>query len=280
MHWYKKNIGDYNRKAGKLSLLQHGVYNVLIDSCYDREKFPTMNEAIDWTWASTEAEIEALQFVLGKFFKCVNGVYVQQHIFEDLQRYKGVCMANSVTATNREKKKRSVAGRARTGTKRSKKSTSRAKNTTKREHTVHESSPKPVTSNQEPVTSNHILKNLQKEELLKKDFWDDSFAVFNCWLEAAGYELGPDGEPLAHDVEFTRHESLAVMTLLDANCPMHIVMEIIRGEVEDANRTNLKQPTLGEICTKTINEQCNNDFKSGFESMIQELIYNFAPLTE
>jgi uncharacterized protein YdaU (DUF1376 family) len=73
MHYYKRNLGDYAKKAGKLSMLQHGAYTVLIDACYDREQFPTMEEAIDWAWASTAQEVEAVEFVLRKFFKLVNG---------------------------------------------------------------------------------------------------------------------------------------------------------------------------------------------------------------
>ena len=41
MHYYEKKIGDYHRKAGRLNILQHGVYNLLMDACYDREAFPT-----------------------------------------------------------------------------------------------------------------------------------------------------------------------------------------------------------------------------------------------
>ena len=35
--------------------------------CYDRESFPTRDEAIDWVWASTSEEIEAVEFVLRRF---------------------------------------------------------------------------------------------------------------------------------------------------------------------------------------------------------------------
>jgi len=60
MHYYKRNLGDYAKKAGRLSMLQHGSYTLLIDACYDRETFPTLEEAIEWTWASTQEEIDAL----------------------------------------------------------------------------------------------------------------------------------------------------------------------------------------------------------------------------
>lgn len=96
MHYYERNIGDYHRKAGRLNILQHGVYNLLIDSCYDRERFPTLDEAIDWVWAESEEEIEAVKFVLKKFFKLNDqGLYIQGHIEEDLIKYKSHLLKQS-----------------------------------------------------------------------------------------------------------------------------------------------------------------------------------------
>ena len=80
MHWYKRNIGDYYKKAGRLSMQQHGAYTLLIDACYDREQFPTMDQAIEWVWASTEDEVQAVKFVLTRFFVEVDGVFVQSRI--------------------------------------------------------------------------------------------------------------------------------------------------------------------------------------------------------
>lgn len=88
MHYYKRNIGDYHRKAGRLNILQHGVYNLLIDACYDRESFPTRQEAIDWVWAESDEEIAAVDYVLKKFFTLDDdGRYIQSHIQEDLEEY-------------------------------------------------------------------------------------------------------------------------------------------------------------------------------------------------
>ena len=88
MHYYKRNLGDYAKKAGRLSMLQHGSYTLLIDACYDREQFPTLEEAIEWTWASTTEEIEAVTFVLRKFFELTDGVYVQKRIQEEVAEYR------------------------------------------------------------------------------------------------------------------------------------------------------------------------------------------------
>jgi uncharacterized phage protein (TIGR02220 family) len=132
MHYYKRNIGDYHKKAGRLSMLQHGAYNLLIDSCYDREKFPTLEEAIEWTWASTTEEIEAVEFVLKRFFVLNGDVYEQDRILEEVEKYQSKSETNKRIAREREANRR--------------------KESTKRAQGVDEAPPnqEPRTKNQEP----------------------------------------------------------------------------------------------------------------------------------
>ena len=134
MYYYKKNIGDYHKKAGRLSMLQHGAYTLLIDSCYDREVFPSLDDAISWTWASSTGEIEAVEFVLKRFFTLEDGVYTQKHIKEDLEKYHKNSEINKRIALDREAKRR--------------------ENSTKRTQPVDEATPnqEPRTINQEPLT--------------------------------------------------------------------------------------------------------------------------------
>jgi uncharacterized protein YdaU (DUF1376 family) len=134
MHYYKRNLGDYAKKAGRLSMLQHGAYTLLIDACYDREQFPTRDEAIDWTWASSTAEIEAVDFVLSKFFTLEDGRYVQKRIQEEVAAYHETSETNKRIAAEREAKRREAL--------------------TNRARTVNEAPPnqEPRTINQEPNT--------------------------------------------------------------------------------------------------------------------------------
>ena len=107
MHYYKRNLGDYAKKAGRLTMLQHGAYTLLIDSCYDRELFPTLEQALEWTWASTEAEVEAVKFVLSRFFVLdKEGCYVQDRILEELLHYHKNADTNKRIADEREAKRR------------------------------------------------------------------------------------------------------------------------------------------------------------------------------
>ena len=139
MHYYKRNLGDYAKKAGRLSMLQHGSYTLLIDACYDREQFPTLEEAIEWTWASTTEEIEAVTFVLRKFFDLEDGVFIQKRIQEEITEYHGKAVTNKRIAEERERKRRESL------TDRDEKSTNRAP-------VVNEAPPnhEPITNNQEP----------------------------------------------------------------------------------------------------------------------------------
>lgn len=158
MHYYKKNIGDYAKKAGRLSMLQHGAYTLLIDACYDRERFPTADEAIDWSWASSTEEIEAVKFVLTKFFTFKDGAYVQDRIREELANYHKTAVTNKRIAIERE--------------------TKRKEKSTKRVQDVNEPSP-----NHKPLTNNHKpIKNKDKSKPLAKANPDNVTLIFNYWL--------------------------------------------------------------------------------------------------
>lgn len=143
MNYYKRHLGDYAKKAGRLSMLQHGSYTLLIDACYDREEFPTLEQAIEWTWASTTEEIEAVTFVLRKFFILEDGVYVQKRIQEEIAEYQDKAETNKRIALERE-------------TKRRENSTTRARSVDDALPESHEPPPsaRPST-NQEPLTINH-----------------------------------------------------------------------------------------------------------------------------
>ena len=138
MHYYKKSIGDYHKKAGRLSLLQHGAYTLLMDACYDRERFPTEVEAIDWLWASSSEEIEAIRFVLAKFFVLEGDKYIQPRIEREIEDYQAKAKTNQRIARDREEKRRN-----------------KRLSSTNREQDVNESTTKRhLTKNQELLTNN------------------------------------------------------------------------------------------------------------------------------
>lgn len=170
MHYFKRNIGEYHKKAGKLSMLEHGAYTLLIDACYDREKFPTLDDAIDWCWARSDEELAAVHFVLKKFFTLIDGFYVQNRIREEIDQYHANALTNKEIALNREAKKRAAKAR-----------------------TVHE----PITDEherapkQEPLTKN--------QEPIKKSTAGKPSVSLLAWLEKIkleGESPIPEGDPI------------------------------------------------------------------------------------
>jgi len=150
MHYYKRNLGDYAKKTGRLTMLQHGAYTLLIDACYDREVFPTLEQAIEWTWASSEPEIEAVKFVLSRFFVLdKEGQYVQDRILEELLHYHANADTNKRIAIEREAK--------------------RKEKRTNRVQGVNEAPP-----NQEPLTKNHKPRtNIDMPDGMDSSVWQD-----------------------------------------------------------------------------------------------------------
>lgn len=154
MHYYKRNLGDYAKKTGRLSMLEHGAYTLLIDACYDRERFPTMAEAVSWCWARSADEIAAVEFVLDRFFTKDGDMYVQARIQEEIAKYHQNAQINSRIATEREAKR------------------------TKRAQTVNEPStlehePPP---NQEPRTKNQV-NTVAKPDGVDEVVWSDFLKV-------------------------------------------------------------------------------------------------------
>lgn len=147
MHYYRRNIGDYAKKTGRLSFAQHGAYTLLLDACYDREKFPTEEEAIDWTWASTPEEIEAVKVILKRFFVLENGVYIQNRIQEELADFAHKSETNKRIAIERETKRR--------------------ENSTNRAHDVHDqdNSVHALAPNHKPITNNHKPRKRHTDQI-------------------------------------------------------------------------------------------------------------------
>ena len=106
MHYYKRHLGDYSKKAGHLSPLEHGIYNLIIDGYYDREQAPTLIEATRWARARTEEEKAAVLAVLDEFFTLDGERYVQSRIEEELATYHGKAEKNREIAEERERRKR------------------------------------------------------------------------------------------------------------------------------------------------------------------------------
>lgn len=170
MYWYKNDVGKYAKKAGRLSALQHGVYTLLRNACYDRESFPTMAEAIEWAWLSSPEEIAAIEFVLTKLFDLVDAVYIERDIEIDLAEYHQKRLTNKAIAIQREANRRKPGNKS--STTRTRQNTNRSRlvekdetDATNRTRPVNEPSPnvndEAQTVNESPPNVNESPPNYQ-----------------------------------------------------------------------------------------------------------------------
>lgn len=95
MNYYKRHIGDYAKKAGHLSVLEHGVYTLLLDAYYDREQAPTRAEAIRQARARTPEEVAAVDAVLADFFTLDGDRYTQRRVEEEFVKAEEVAKLNA-----------------------------------------------------------------------------------------------------------------------------------------------------------------------------------------
>ena len=91
MHHYPLHIGDYNRDTGHLSVVEHGVYRLLMDAYYVTERpLPAdLNALCRLVRAMTKPERDAVGSVAKQFFAEVDGVLRHKRIdaeIAELQR--------------------------------------------------------------------------------------------------------------------------------------------------------------------------------------------------
>lgn len=69
MNYYKRHLGDYAKDAGHLSLLEHGVFTLLLDRYYSSERPLTADDALRICRARSSEERAAVDYVLATFFE-------------------------------------------------------------------------------------------------------------------------------------------------------------------------------------------------------------------
>ena len=90
MHYYPFNIGDYRRQTGHLTLLEHGIYRSLLDTCYLTEE-PLCEDLAKLMRAHsvrTAEERLALENVLADFFVLTENGYEQKTCNEIIGKYQ------------------------------------------------------------------------------------------------------------------------------------------------------------------------------------------------
>ena len=103
MHYYQKNIGDYRRDTMHLSPLEHGVYNLLMDTYYLTETPLSADHAnLMRTHCLRSAdEVSALENVLKDFFDLVDIGYIHKRCDVEIEAFHSKSKSASESAKAR-----------------------------------------------------------------------------------------------------------------------------------------------------------------------------------
>lgn len=141
MHYYQKNIADYRKDTAHLTLLEHGLYNQVIDSYYLDEKPIKTQSVIRRLSIKTEDELLALDNILNDFFvpSDCGEFWIHKRIDSEILKYKAkaeIAKANGSKGGRPAKPKK----------------TQRV-NLANQEKTGSKANQEPRTNNQEPIYS-------------------------------------------------------------------------------------------------------------------------------
>lgn len=84
MNYYERHLGDYARATLHLSLLEHGVYSILLDRYYSTEQPIPAGQVYRVALARTRAERRAVDAVLQEFFYLDGDVWRHRRCDEEI----------------------------------------------------------------------------------------------------------------------------------------------------------------------------------------------------
>src|SRR3990167_2438739 len=103
MNWYKHYMGDFARDTAHLTILQHGVYRLLLDHYYATEQ--PLNKDFDSLCriirASTTEEKTAISFILNEYFELTDSGYRNTRADKELLKYEAQAETNRRIARER-----------------------------------------------------------------------------------------------------------------------------------------------------------------------------------
>lgn len=101
MHYYQHNIGDYARDTGHLTVLEHGIYRLLLDWCYLNEKPITTEQAI----RVSRGNPVATQSVLSEFFLQESDGWTHKRVVSEIAAYHEKAEKNRINGAKGGKRK-------------------------------------------------------------------------------------------------------------------------------------------------------------------------------
>jgi len=86
VNYYERHLGDYARDTAHLSLVEHGVYTLLLDRYYATEQPIPADQCHRIARARTRDEKAAVDAVMAEFFVLIDGGYVNNRAEEEIAR--------------------------------------------------------------------------------------------------------------------------------------------------------------------------------------------------
>jgi uncharacterized protein YdaU (DUF1376 family) len=112
VNYYKHFIGDYGKKTGDLSLMEHGAYLLMMQAYYATEEpLPTGKALYRLVRADSKAERAAVDAVAKRFWKQTDAGLINPRADEEIAKARAQADTNRRIAEEREEKRR----QARTG---------------------------------------------------------------------------------------------------------------------------------------------------------------------
>lgn len=94
MNFWKRHIGDYARDTGHLTLLEHGVYSVLLDRLYATERPIPEGDVYRIARAMSRSERAAVDAVLAEFFELEAGGWTNPRAMLEIEAAQSKATAN------------------------------------------------------------------------------------------------------------------------------------------------------------------------------------------
>lgn len=100
MNFWKRHIGDYARDTGHLTLMEHGVYTVLLDRLYATERPIPEGDVYRVARASTRPERAAVDAILREFFELDDGAWTNPRAMLEIEAAQAKASANRANGAN------------------------------------------------------------------------------------------------------------------------------------------------------------------------------------
>jgi uncharacterized protein YdaU (DUF1376 family) len=87
MNFYPRHLGDYAKDTHHLSLVEHGVLNLLLDRLYSSEKPFSRKEAYQICRPSSKTEKQAVERVLTDYFVDTGAGFINHRALREIEKY-------------------------------------------------------------------------------------------------------------------------------------------------------------------------------------------------